>query len=84
MLPGSNRALTGLDLELRLMNVACEPSEAEELVLRIKSSKTDQLGFGAVRNQYATKRALCPVAAFRDYAAVFPPSAPAATIVSSR
>jgi len=37
--------------------------EADELVLFIRSSKTDQAGEGALRNAYATGTTLCPVKA---------------------
>ena len=45
---------------------------AEEVVINIKGSKTDQYNVGAIRNQYATETELCPVAAMRDLEEHFP------------
>ena len=45
---------------------------AEEVVINIKGSKTDQYNVGAIRNQYATETELCPVAAMRELERHFP------------
>ena len=47
-------------------------AQAEEIVVHIKGSKTDQYNVGCTRNQYATNRELCPVAAMAMYEKHFP------------
>ena len=45
---------------------------AEELLINIKGSKTDQLNVGCTRKQYATGEVLCPVEACEPFGKHFP------------
>ena len=47
-------------------------SEAHEVVLYIKGSKTDQYNVGCTRNQFESNEELCPVQAMRDFERHFP------------
>ena len=70
---GPERAMKGFDLEGRRGNVTLAGfSGAEELVLHIRGSKTDQYNVGTVRNQYASGEAICVVAAWQAYEEQYP------------
>ena len=47
-------------------------AEADEVVLYIRGSKTDQYNAGEVRNQFASGGDLCVVRAWREYERHFP------------
>ena len=68
-----DRVLRGEDVAARLGNQELSSfAEAEEAVINIRSSKTDQYNAGCVRNQYGTGELLDPVAAFAQYEKEFP------------
>ena len=46
--------------------------EAQEVVVYIKGSKTDQYNVGCTRNQFETHEELCPVMAMREFERHFP------------
>ena len=46
--------------------------QADEIVIYIKRSKTDQLNVGCLRNQFATGEVLCPVWALKQLELNFP------------
>ena len=55
------RVLHGEDVTLRKgTEEAQKVSEATEIVVHLKGSKTDQLNVGTTRNQYKTDEELCP------------------------
>jgi hypothetical protein len=59
------RALHGTDVTPRRGGVACASfQDADEVVVYIKGSKTDQYNVGTTRNHHATGELLCPVAAW--------------------
>ena len=47
-------------------------SQADEVVIYIKRSKTDQLNVGCLRNLFATGEVLCPVEALKELEKCFP------------
>lgn len=74
--------LRGEDVLFRLHGDVCAVTQAEEVVINIRGSKTDQLNFGAIRSQHRVPSAkdrggeynvsLCPVQAFEWLNAAFP------------
>ena len=63
----------GEDVALRKgTEEAQKVSEATEIVVHLKGSKTDQLNVGTTRNQYKTEEELCPVAACQRLFMEFP------------
>ena len=62
------RVLKGVNVEGRKGNSPCPNiSEAEEVVIYLTGSKTDQFNQGAVRNQYRSGNELCVVEALAAY-----------------
>jgi len=70
--PCDARAVRGVDLEFWRNDQKALTADGNELVVTIRSSKTDPLGFGTTRNHYETEEDLCPVAAARAYFKAFP------------
>lgn len=68
------RVLKGKDIEGRKDNMRCPNlSEAEEVVIYLYGSKTDQFNQGAVRNHYRSEdEKLCPVEALAAIQRAFP------------
>ena len=68
------RVLKGKDIEGRKNNMRCANlSEAEEIVIYLNGSKTDQFNQGAVRNHYRSgDEKLCPVEALARLQRAFP------------
>lgn len=66
------RTLRGIDIDFRQDNVSVDPWNAEEVVVMLKQTKTDQLGFGTVRNHFLTNDVLCPVKALAEVFRQFP------------
>jgi len=67
------RVLHGNDVEARTGNQTLRSFKgAEEVVIKIKGSKTDQYNVGCVRNQYRSGKELDPVGAFEEYERHFP------------
>jgi hypothetical protein len=69
------KVLCGRDVELRLQGRACElHEEPDEVIIRIRGSKTDQLNAGEVRNHYVSKEkeGLCVVRALSELRKTFP------------
>ena len=67
------RVVKGMDLVLRRRGSAStDAADADELVLRIPGSKTDQYNVGCVRNHYLAGCEICPVRAVQDLAREFP------------
>ena len=68
------RVLKGKDVEGRKNNTRCSNlSEAEEIVIYLHGSKTDQFNQGAVRNHYRSGDArLCPIQALATLQRAFP------------
>eukprot|EP00913_Durusdinium_trenchii_P035482 g33205.t1 len=66
---GSTRTLRGCDIEGRSENKQVNNlHHAEEIVIYLKGSKTDQLNQGTVRNQFKSgHRTLCVVTALAEY-----------------
>jgi hypothetical protein len=61
-----DRVLRGVDVSVRAGNVPTTNfAEAEELVIVITGSKTDQYNEGQIRNQFKSGEPLCPVDAMR-------------------
>ena len=61
------RVLTGRDVTPRKDGATCASfGDADEVVIYIKGSKTDQYNFGCCRNHYATGNDLCPVRALAE------------------
>ena len=56
-----SRVVRGMDLAFKRYNKPCHPPEAEEIVLQITQSKTDQYNAGTIRNAFTTGEVLCPV-----------------------
>jgi hypothetical protein len=67
-----SRVVRGKDLQFKLENGACAPEKAEELVLHITQSKTDQYNAGTIRNVFVTKDEICPVKALAEVYRVAP------------
>ena len=74
----SKRGFRGCDLEARHLGEPCERfSKADEVVLTIRGSKTDQLNRGEVRNHFRLRSNepdadLCVVQALSDLEALAP------------
>jgi hypothetical protein len=67
------RVISGLDLKPRRGNEDVgRYAGAEELVLYIKGSKTDQYNVGETRNQFSSGCDLCPLLAWAEYEEHFP------------
>ena len=67
------RVVKGSDLILRRSGCVVEDvMDADELVLRIPGSKTDQYNVGCVRNHYLAGCDICPVRAVQELAREFP------------
>ena len=59
-----NKVICGVDVEFRVKGRVCkDDEEPDEMTLRIRGSKVDQLNVGQVRNHYATDEELCVVKA---------------------
>ena len=67
------RVVRGVDLAARKQNLELTSfKDAEEIVLHITGSKTDQYNVGEIRNQYATGLELDPVKAAWEFEREFP------------
>ena len=65
--------MTGRDVTARRNGVVAHSfAEADEVVLTIKGSKTDQYNAGSVRNHYRSGDALCPVRILAELQRRFP------------
>ncbi|CAK9010326.1 unnamed protein product [Durusdinium trenchii] len=65
---GSTRTLKGSDIKARKDNKqVANFYQAEEIVIYLKGSKTDQYNQGTVRNQFRSGDELCVAAALADY-----------------
>ena len=67
--------MRGVDIEFKKDNEVVSWNAlhvADELVIHIKVSKTDQLGFGTTRNHFVTGEELCPVIAMKEYYEALP------------
>ena len=64
---GQGRALQGRNVQLKCKGEVCtnyaDAQHADEILLEITGSKTDQYNFGTLRNHYKSGGALCPVRA---------------------
>eukprot|EP00913_Durusdinium_trenchii_P026135 g24517.t1 len=70
---GSTRTLKGSDIEARKDNMQVTNfHQAEEVVIYLKGSKTDQYNQGTVRNQFKSGNELCVVSALADYQNIKP------------
>ena len=70
---GTSRTLKGTDIEARKNNnQVMNFHQAEEIVIYLKGSKTDQYNQGTVRNQFRSGNELCVVAALADYQSLKP------------
>ena len=70
---GTSRTLKGTDVEARKNNnQVTNFHQAEEIVIYLKGSKTDQYNQGTVRNQFRSGNELCVVAALADYQSMKP------------
>ena len=67
-----SRVIRGRDLQLKLNKETCDPGKAEELVVHITQSKTDQYNVGTIRNTFITKDEICPVKAMAEIYRVAP------------
>ena len=67
-----SRVVRGKDLQFKLNNELCEPEKAEELVVHITQSKTDQYNAGTIRNTFVTKDEICPVRALAEIQRIAP------------
>jgi hypothetical protein len=68
----AERVLKGENLAGRLSNQPAKFTKAEELVIEITGSKTDQYNVGAVRNHFRSQENVCPVLAAELYERHFP------------
>ena len=70
---GASRTLKGNDIEARRdNNQVMNFHQAEEIVIYLKGSKTDQYNQGTVRNQFRSGNELCVVEALANYQAIRP------------
>ena len=69
----ASKVIRGQDVCGRLENADVEKFwSADEVVVQIKSSKTDQYNEGCTRNHYRTRAELCPVEALAELQRQFP------------
>ena len=70
---GTSRTLKGNDIEARRDNLqVMNFHQAEEIVIYLKGSQTDQYNQGTVRNQFRSGDELCVVTALANYQAMKP------------
>ena len=69
----AERVLFGRDVTPRKEGAVCPTfATADEVVIYIKGSKTDQYSFGCCRNHYTTGNPLCPIKALAELERVAP------------